>query len=353
MPGPYVEQAEDQFNYVEDWKEVAEDSERGSAHFADTAQEDTLFGWIPWNKRRSALRFFKGFAYADTAAPWRLHREQPHQHPDYPWLRAYDVSFGGAVLEANTDNPNNSPYDMTPFVLDPVTRRTKYLKCLCAVKYRAFGDVWFLEDDEIESPKDEWFRNTLLLPPEPQVEALTVTGGLSQLRFSETSSTGPKITGDGTRFTAPLAELQCKTTLRLLWWHVEWDYLSSSNNFFRPTKIEACIGRVNSDTLFDEFEPETLLMLPPQYEIFPWWVASDDTTEPLMGVNVTLNFSFFDPPLGATNPHRHGWNNMPWGGNGIVNGDGKYYRATRNGSNSGRGLLEAVPMMDIFTHVSS
>lgn len=365
MPGPHIEEAENQFDYEEDWLEVAEDQERGSAHFADTAQEDTLFGYIPWNKRRSAMRYFKGFAFADTADPWRLHREQPHRHPDYPWLRAFDVSFGGLVLDANPLNENHSPYDRSPFDPDPETasRRTRYAKCLCAVKYRAFGDVWFREDDQIPTSAEEWIRNTLFLPPEPSVEALTVTGGISQLIFSETGTGGPSI-GDpeadppvpATRFTAPMAELQHKNIYRIHWMHVPWEYLTESNGIFFPDKIEACIGRLNSDLFLgpegEGFDPETLMMMPPQYELFPWWVASDDPEEPLIGVNVTLNFTYFNPKLGADPSFRSGWNNMPWGGNGINNGDGKYYRATRDGTNEGRGMLEAVPFSPMFTHIS-
>lgn len=358
MAGPYIEDTEDQFDYSTDWFEVAEDNERGSAHFADTQQEDTIFGWVRWNKRRSAMRYFKGFAYADTATPWRLHREQPHRHPDYPWLRAYDMSFGGVVLASNPLHPTRSPQDPSPFDIDPVTggKRTRYKWCLCAVKYRAWGDVWFQSDDDTPDAESEWIRNTLFLPPEPSVEALTVTGGISQLIFSEGGGTGP--TAGTTRFTAPIAELQHKSIYRIIWYHVPWEYLTESNGIFAPTKIDACIGRLNSDQflgpLGEGFEPETLMMMTPQYEFFPWWVASDNPEEPLIGVNVTFNFHYFNPKLGkGDDAYRAGWNNMPWGGNGVTNGDGNYYRATRDGTDAGRGLMEAVPFAPLFTHVSS
>src|SRR5690348_3710590 len=156
MPA-YTEDAEDQFDYETDWFEVAEDRQPSSAHFADTDQEDTLLGFVPWNKRRSALRFFKGYATEwQAAGVWRMHREQPHRHPDYPWLRAFDVSFSGTQLLPNEANPNNSPYDTTVFTVDPVTRRTKYKWAMFAVKYRAFGNMAFLEDADIVENSDEW-----------------------------------------------------------------------------------------------------------------------------------------------------------------------------------------------------
>lgn len=356
--GAYVEDADDQFDYETDWLEVAEDRSPSSAHFADTAQEDTLIGFVPWNKRRSAMRFFKGFATQwEAAGVWRMHREQPHRHPDYPWLRCFDVGFSGTQLLPNENNPNNSPYDTTVFTVNPVTRRTKYKWAMFAVKYRSYGDVLFKDDDQIEvdgpnQTSEEWMRNVLFLPPEPNSEALTVTGGLSQLTFSEGGGAGQPTPGT-TRFAAPLAELQTKLAFRLLWMNVPWEYLSSEDNFFFPTKILDRMGRVNADSFLGVFGPETLRMLPPQFEIFPWWVASDDADEPIYGVNVTLNFEWFEPENAIDPPFHKGWNNMPWGGDGKVNGDGKYYRATRDGTNTGRGLLQAINFMPMFTHVSS
>src|SRR5690348_15708852 len=173
MPA-YTEDAEDQFDYETDWLEVAEDRQPSSAHFADTDQEDTIMGFVPWNKRRSALRFFKGFAREWNAggaggAILRMHREQPHRHPDYPWMRAFDASFQGTQLLPNEANPNNSPYDTTVLTVNPITRRTKYKWAMFAVKYRAYGDVLFKEDEDIEvdvenETSEEWMRNVLFLP---------------------------------------------------------------------------------------------------------------------------------------------------------------------------------------------
>lgn len=367
--GAFVEAAEDQFDYETDWLEVAEDRQSTSAHFADTAQEDTLMGFVPWNKRRSALRFFKGFATQwQAAGVWRMHREQPHRHPDYPWMRCFDVAFQGMQLRPNEQNPNNSPYDTTIFTVNPVTRRTKYKWAMFAVKYRAFGSMKFLDDADVMvdaglETSDEWKRNVLWLPPIPNSEALTVTGGLSQLTFSEGGGAGqptPPPAANPTRFPAPLAELQTKIAFRLLWMGVPWEYLSETDpgTIFWPQKILDRIGRVNSDTFLDQFEPETVRMIAPEFEIYPWWVPSEDVDDPdlgdsLLAVNVTLPFEWFDPPTGIDPPFRKGWNNMPWGGDGKVNGDGRYYRATRDGTNAGRGLLEAKALMPIFTHVSS
>jgi hypothetical protein len=142
--------------------------------------------------------------------------------------------------------------------------------------------------------------------------------------------------------------------------NVPWEYLSEtdSGTVLWPQKILDRIGRINSDTFLDQFEPETVRMLAPEFEIYPWWVPSEDVHDPLLAdpilaVNVTLSFEWFDPTTGIDPPFKHGWNNMPWGGDGKVNGDGKYYRATRDGTNAGRGLLQSTAFAPMFTHVSS
>lgn len=355
-PTPYTELFSNQFTYF-DWREVAENTEKGGSNFADDAQEDVLVGYIPWNKRRDALKFFKGFAVADQGSPWRLRRVQPHRHPDYPWLRAYDVSFSGVVLQANALNPNSSPYDESPF---DDSRRTRFTHALTTVRYRAHKNCRFLEDDDpnLTQPSDEWRRNVIIDPPQPLVEALTVTGGLSQLQFAETGATGPTV---HTPFGVPLGERQLKLAFRMLWMHVPWNYLTENEFVFQPTRIMDALGTVNDTLCFSDvaqgFAAETLYFGGVQFSFFPLWAVSTDLTQPLMFVNVLFDFHYFNPPLGASVPYRKGWNNMPWGGNGTIGSDGLYYYCTRNGNlpnhptDPGAPFIRTSNFNDMFKHV--
>jgi hypothetical protein len=129
---------------------------------------------------------------------------------------------------------------------------------------------------------------------------------------------------------------------------VPWDYLSAVSSVFRPAKLDACVGRVNSDAMFDgEFPAGTLLMHPYQVEFLNPPVASGDASDPLRAVNLAIPFSYFEPPKGVGASAYHGHNLMPF------RADGKFYYATRNGLVGGEPLLPAVAFASMFTHVSS
>lgn len=357
FPLPYTESGLKSFDYERDWKEHAEDTERSSSHFdGDNQQESLLIGYTPWESRRACLRFFKGFAWADKAAPWLLHREQPHRHPDFPWLRCDAVTFGGKLLKPNENNPNYSPYDESDWSED---RRTRYWIAETTLRYRSFKNCFFGEDEDIATPDLEWQRNTIIDPPTPLIEALTISGGLSQMTFAESGTDGP--TAGETRFTAPLAERQLKLAFRLLWLHVPWDYLSESETFFLPTRLMEALGKVNRTACFvdgtNQFDPEVLYLGGLSFNIFPWWVPSDDLSRPLMGVNVMLDYHWFDPPNGKSGYYSRGHNNLPWSGNGVTNGDALYYYATRNGNlpdhptAPGRPFIDTYEFNDLWKHV--
>lgn len=353
FPNPYVEAPGDTFSYSSDWFELCENSERGGSHFAEEVQEDTLVGLIPWNKCRSALRFFKGFSFADKSTPWALHRQQPHQHPTYPQLRCYDVSFQGYVPKFNPDNPNGQPFDFSVFTGD---RRTKYDLAIATVRYHSFGQCKFWDDSD---PRRvfEWQRNTVVNPPDVLLQALTVSGGLSQLVFAEGTGAALQPLAGTTRYTAPLAERQVQLAYKMLWMNVPWDYLSKNEQFFKPQKLLDGLARVNQNDYFSDgteiMEAETLFLGGMQFNTFPSWVPSDDPTVPLMMANVLFFFHFFDPPRGATIPFKKGWNNMPWSGNGDLSGDGNYYYCTRSGAlpPAGKPFLATYDYDKLFQHV--
>lgn len=357
-PTKYTELLEDTFVYEDDFREVIDNSSPGSTHMSLDVQEATVLGWVKANKLRSAFHWFLGFAHADTSSPWRLRRSNPQPHLVCPWLYAYDVSVVEWVpkvsdaededdptfLKAKKESPFEIPF-FGPFYF------ALYEEALISVRFRNFLQR-FREDEEIATPADEWKRHTWV-QVSPRVEALTVTGGMSQLRFAESGATGPAV---GTPFGAPIVQLLSKKGISVTWFDVPWEYLSTDEDVFTPTKLDAIVGKVNSDLFMGRYPAGTLLAEAYTMTAGTWAVASTDTRDPLRKVTVTMPFSFFDPPRGAATPFARGHNLMPWGGTGDGSnpgGDKFFYYATRTGGVSGDPLIDAVPFSPVFTHVSS
>lgn len=356
MPA-YEESPEDLFDPTTDWQELIGDESPASVHMSNDVQEAVIVGRCPANKARSCERYFLGFATADTAEPYRLRRENPQWHPSRPQLRAYDVSVQEFVPLSNADNPNGEPYYYTPFTFDG-EKHALYQWARVTVRYRNF-QFRFRADSEIPTAEEEWRRHCFVTT-EPRVEALTVSGGQSQLTFAESSTTGPPISPNKTPFGAPIATLLSKKGIVVNWYDVPWEYLSEDPDIFTPTKLDAIAGKVNSDTFMDRYEPGTLLAEPYKYTISTWAVVPEDANDPLRKVTLQIPFTFFDPERGGTEPagapFTRGHNLMPWGGNGAgtyPGGDGKFYLATRDGTTSGRKLLDESNFSNIFTHVSA
>jgi len=130
MPQPYTEVAADEFDYADDWQEViTTDSSPASSHLSTDAQEATLVGYVPWNKQRSATRWFVGLTYNDDAAPFRMHRENPQPHPIYPWLYAYDCSFTPFIPKSNPSALNRAP--KIESVFDPELETAYHRHAVC------------------------------------------------------------------------------------------------------------------------------------------------------------------------------------------------------------------------------
>lgn len=100
-------------NYPGDWTELFAMDQPGSggSYMYDDAVE-TIVGHIPWAKRYAMRYKVLESAWADTAAPWALHRTVPQPHPDEgALLRAVSVDFsaynpmGVAVPPVNQGDP--------------------------------------------------------------------------------------------------------------------------------------------------------------------------------------------------------------------------------------------------------
>lgn len=355
MPA-FNEAASDTFSYSADWQELIESgASPSSTHLSTDAQEATLVGMIPWNKQRSCARHFLGFSEA-TSSPYKLFRENPKAHPVFPWLYAYDISFVPFVPKSNPSATNRAPKKNGVF--DSNLEIAFHEHAIATVRYRNFR-FRFLSDGAISTTQQEWKRNTYF-DVEPSIEALQVTGGLSQLVFAESSGGQPPA---NTRFGAPLAALLAKASLILHWINVPWEYLSVHEYIFYPSKILGYVGTVNSEVMFSDggvsFTAGTLLFQPPRWTIKAAPVASADTNKPLRYVDLELRWDYFNPTKGNAGSAYYGHNLMPWGGDGTATnpGDGKFYFATRAGTTTGtltteNCLIKYADHRKIFEHVS-
>ncbi|MCE9567786.1 MAG: hypothetical protein K8U57_37785 [Planctomycetes bacterium] len=340
----YVEAIADQFDFssTDDWKEIIDSgAQPASSHLSLDAQEATLVGYVPWNKQRSAARYFLGFAYADTVSPYRLHRETPFAHPEFPWLFAYDVSFTPFIAKSNpAADAGGKPKIRSKF--EPAFYSTYSEFVICTVRFRSFR-MEFLADNEIDTNEDEYRRNTYF-DVDPRVEALSADG-VGQLKFAEGAA--PPAGPNGTPFPAPIATLLAKTGFVLNWLNVPWEYLTEEEFVFKPTKILDCVGKVNSDTFMGTFTHSTCLMNPPRFTFKPFPVPdAADPRRPRWAVDVQIPFDYFAPPKDASyvGSSYQGHQLMPF------RGDGKFYGAVRDNGTSE--LLEYNTFNQIFQHVS-
>lgn len=347
--GAYIEAVDDTFDYDADWLEAIGDNGPASTGLSADSQEATLTGYIPWRKQRSAARHFLGFAYSDPVAPYLLHRENPRRHPLWPQLYAANISFAPVVVEANTDNPSNRPYDASPFEFQSWAARYKY--ALATVTYRSFR-CNFLPDNALGGTnRNEWMRNAYF-DISPRVEALTVDG-ISQLTYAEGVGGGTGPTAGVTNFPAPIAALLAKNTFSLVWTNVPWEHLSVDPDVFYPSKILACIGRVNNAVMFNNrFPIGTILMQPPQFSIKSSYVASDSVNYPIRLVDVVLNFEYFNPDKGIPGSVYRGHRLMPWRGKSGDPTSGKFFFATRGGLVTDKPMLEETDLMTCFENVN-
>jgi hypothetical protein len=352
MATPYTENPDDLFVYETDFKNFLGDHAPDELHMSGDVQEATLEGYVLSNKVRDCVRKLLGFSYAETASPWIQRRENPQWHPEWPHLRAYDVAVRELVPESNDEYEPPGPFKPSPFDGDVYT--TKYKWSHVVVRYRNFVHR-FRDDDAIPTAQEEWRRNCWV-QTEPRVEALTVTGGQSMLRFAETGPGGPTAGAAGTPFPAPIAMLLSKKGIVVHWFDVPWEYLSEDEDIFTPTKLDAVVGKVNSDFFMERYEAGTLLAEPYRYTISTWPVAPQDALDALRKVTIAMPFVFFDPERGATSPVTRGHNLMPWCGTGTdatKGGNGKFFLATRDGLTTGDRLVGSAAFGPIFTHVSS
>lgn len=339
----YAEAPEDEFDYASDWETLVDANSEPGGGIATTvgSQDAILVGYIPFNKIRSAERFFLGFSYADDGDPFRLYREPPFVHPLKPNLRCHGFNASGQFLASNPDNPEvvvppeeiggldtilpgGQPFAVSPFQgpQGEEMRYATYQKALVTLRFKSFGRMRFLLDDETTDYRDE-IKRYVRSYTESASQTLSVDG-LAQCKFAE-SSTDPAVTPNplGITFPAPLAALLARSQIKITWHFVPHNYVSSSSNFLQADQLIARLGTWNTDTFLGNL-PGTLLFNAFQAEevLFPV-LSNEPLTTALTGWNLTLCFEQFDPPKGVPGSQYRGHRLGPY------RVDGKWYWINR------------------------
>ncbi len=353
MPAVYQELPADTFDYATDWLEAIDNTGPGNTVDATgTTQEATLTGYVPFNKYRSAMRYFLGYSYADTAAPWALHREPPQAHPEFPQLYAYAMS---ATPFAPEVNPDGTFVTKTQSLFDPDQYFGSYQQRLVTIRFKSFGRMRFYPDSMIEAFSEEYRRWTTLRG-EPGIETLNVDG--YQLSFAETSGgpNAPVIYAAGppkikaTPFPCPMPELFPKCNFAIKWHGVPYEYLSANPDIFRPTKILSMLGYVNSQAfLGNNFPAHTMLFTSVIFEEILYPVTPQNPLEPVTGYDVTFMLLENPKESGVGGSTFRGHRVFPWRTNGL------WYHAVRTNADDSPGA-EFLPGADLdllFEHVSA
>lgn len=217
-----------------DWKIIL--PEGGMAESQATYAPPGNTAMIPWRVPRASVatapQHITGYSYtAFDGEEFSLKRVLPQPHPFWPGLWGTRINVQG---ESGWDNAA------------PVTKAKEkgfydaYDHYRVEVFYSG-RDYDIRPDGEIEKEQDRYVEK---LPGKPYVEQITIEGG--QLRFP-----------DGSAVPGPNAYRVGKSDYIWIWHEVPVTWALDGNG--RATKIENCIGAVNSSP-WEGFPAETLYL---------------------------------------------------------------------------------------------
>ena len=281
-PDPQFAYPADETFTEADWAELIGPERPGSelTYGCDGQAEDTLVGMIPAKKVQSARSFILGYAWADLAAPFALHRNLPAQHPDDPDL--YAVSFSAkpckplAVPQTTPaypswlpgppgpppppagGSPPPPPPPPTPQVLQAwrpaagtgfPSRQANYLTAEVLIRFHRPN--WAMVSDAAAgtTPPAEWKRFMTRPAGEPRASSISLDGSGYQLKWAEGA---PRIPGGpqiGNPYPGSLQLLSLTTGIRMRWVRVPLDYIQKN---FVCTKIEECVNTLNQEWMFGD-----------------------------------------------------------------------------------------------------
>lgn len=343
---------EDPFT-AEDWLEAVSQLAPQDT-FANDNSESVIPVYIKdatASRLRSAMTYVLGYSHADDGDPYQLHRVTGPGHPVWGYqYRPVAVNFTRFNPVANPDNEDNKPFKLSAITSPdgPIEKYATYGQCWMTVRF-APRPFYLYKDDSPEWSGKEYDR-FVEINRESSLDVLMSDAGTNAVLFwAETGTGGPTVGGDPpSAFPGQIGELVYKTNVTMLWREVAMSYTHNANGV--PTKVDACVGKVN-DAEFMGYPAGTLLMYPPKWEkkLFPFY--SEDGRA--FYHNVLLTFGHFDPEPGAASPLARGHQLMPWrgGDSGATIGGPGWYTCYRGNSTSGKKYLKEADFETIFEHI--
>ena len=338
-----------------DWTEVA--SEGGPEPGGSWARDDasvTYVGDIPFAKRYDARRKMVGYAYADTAYPYQLHRVNPIPHPDERQLRCVSVDIGGYNPEG-VEQPDLSfksgypaPYITgVPAGTILFPRSPTYSRARCTLRFRPHAYPFLTDAAMVAGSLPEVFRNTAFFDSCDPVLDLLVTDGDPFLEWAETATDGPTV---GDKITSQTPEYIQRANFVAIWYHVPIEFIIDPSSYL-PAKIMAGVGLVNDSTWYG-FPAGTLRLEAPRFRKVTQAAIRIDpslASAPPYVYDVVLPFSWVDPTPAAATPLFRGWNLFPF------SSTGKFFSLRRSGSSPGTPLpyFAGYDFNKLFEHVSA
>lgn len=339
-----------------DWSEPAaqgEATEPGGSWARDDASV-TLIGDVPAAKKYDARRKMLGYAYADAATPWAMHRVNPLPHNEERMLRCViaDIAgynpYGAVQPDATTKAGYPAPY-LTPSPLPGtilLPRISTYTRAKCTLKFKPHAYPFIEDADMVSGGLSEVYRNTAFFDScDPLLELLLTDTQAPFLEWAETAAGGPTV---GAKITAQMPEYVQKASFVAVWYGVPQDYIIDSTvTSYIPSKIMAGMGKVNDATWYG-FPAGTLRLEAPRFRKSVQAVIRLDPTAATYRIpfsfDVSLPFTYLNPDTSLTSPLYHGWNVFPYGP------DGKWYSIRRTGSAHGP-YFPSYDFNKLFDHV--
>jgi len=361
-----------------DWRQVIGKMEpAGDSSFSKTHGEAALVGLVSEEKCRGALRFALGWDAVEPSVglvtdpgfvPARLLRTNPVPHPKYPELWCTGASeLGlapdgqGALRTTKTFGPPAEPAGNRLGggigVLSSV--RAKYQESRVGLRFEPLP-YDLLDDAQTTS---ERLRN-VVFDQESRSEILSLSGFNliyaegSDLPAATHSSPGGAVGPPAVAkqpVPAEIGQVLVKSDCTLTWYHVpeRWIFFPGTK---KPTRMLARLGTLNNADFFG-YSRGTLLFSSLKLTRYPWTLrvpprAGDTALESRHQYQVTMGFTWFDPPRGfdgagavsldATAPQNKGWNCKPWRGSltAVRTTDpqaGKWFLCTWDGRTPGAG----------------
>lgn len=320
-----------------DWQEIMGSMNPVSDQFSADNGTARLQGQVPWEDSYALLLKCIGYHYVDESK--RLRRVIPIKHPYYDWMYCTGVSdFRGKApdfvegIKETYEAPGALP------------SLAKYKKVMATLEFQTPpAGVQFKEDTEVAATGE--YDRYVSVDIKPKYEILSVDAG--QIVFAN---------GPAAILNQPVGSFtfipETKANVVVTWYRVPRSYIFDE---FNPSKILACMGKVNSAEIWG-FGAGTLLFLGDglefSYKPAPLRIGGESAG--LCYVDVKLPFLWFNPtnaiaaPDAGNDVRGHNLKPAPYGSTEV----GKYYpiRFNRTGSTE---VFTSADFTTMFTHWAS